>query len=86
MKTISRTLNTVRMVALHTEHFNHGNDYVVAGQTLSLGLAQMDWLNPTLMQAAISCSHINDAAISCRQLYHSAMYLIRQAARARPLN
>lgn len=54
MQTKSGVRNSVRLVALNTEHMNHGNDHVVRGETLAVGLAQMDWLNSTLTLAAAS--------------------------------
>ena len=38
----------LRLVVLNTELFNHGNDYVVAGETVDEALAHLQWLNATL--------------------------------------
>ena len=38
----------VRLVVMNTELFNHGNDVVVAGETIEAALAHLVWLNSTL--------------------------------------
>eukprot|EP01043_Picozoa_sp_COSAG02_P037767 COSAG02_NODE_2857_length_7888_cov_4.283220_5_plen_313_part_00 len=38
----------LRLVILNTELFNHGNDHVVAGETVNEALAHLEWLNTTL--------------------------------------
>lgn len=42
----------MRLVALNTELFNHGNDIVVRGETISAALQHLDWLNATLRATA----------------------------------
>ena len=34
----------VRLIALNTELFNHGNDFVVAGETVTEAFAHLEWL------------------------------------------
>ena len=48
MPTHSQTPAAVRLIALNTEHFNHGNAHVLAGETVELAFAQLNWLNATL--------------------------------------
>jgi len=43
---------SVRLVALNTELFNHGNDRVVAGETVQEAFAHLAWLNSTLAAVA----------------------------------
>ena len=38
----------VRLIALNTELFNHGNDFVVVGETVTEAFAHLEWLNATL--------------------------------------
>ena len=40
--------NRTRLVALNTEHFNHGTPSVAAGDTAVAAAAQLAWLNATL--------------------------------------
>ena len=53
-------LRGVRLVVLNTELFNHGNDHVVAGETIEEALAHLKWLNETLasVQAARQRAYI----------------------------
>ena len=38
----------IRLVVLNTEYFNHGNSYVVQGDTIHAALEHLKWLNDTL--------------------------------------
>ena len=40
------------LIMLNTEHFNHGNEFVIAGDTVEAALAQLAWLNDTLAATA----------------------------------
>ena len=42
----------IRLIMLNTEHFNHGNEFVIAGDTVEAALAQLAWLNDTLAATA----------------------------------
>ena len=44
----------VRLIALNTEHFNHGNSWVTLGKTWQEGQAQLLWLNQTLTNATLN--------------------------------
>tara|TARA_B110001452_G_C15217624_1_gene422195 strand:- start:1276 stop:1635 length:360 start_codon:yes stop_codon:yes gene_type:complete len=51
MPTRAKSAAAVRLVALNTEHFNHGNEHVLAGETVTLAFEQLCWLNETLTNA-----------------------------------
>jgi sphingomyelin phosphodiesterase len=44
--------NPIRLIALNTELFNHGNDIVVRGETVQEAFAHLAWLNSTLAAVA----------------------------------
>jgi sphingomyelin phosphodiesterase len=46
------TNNPVRLIALNTELFNHGNDIVVRGETVQEAFDHLAWLNSTLAAVA----------------------------------
>ena len=54
----------MRLVALNTEHFNHGNPYVAAGETWAVGRAQLAWLNATLANAEALLTRFANASRS----------------------
>jgi sphingomyelin phosphodiesterase len=46
--TSTNTSSPIRLIALNTELFNHGNPYVIKGDTVQEALAHLDWLQATL--------------------------------------